>query len=120
MVDFGPDGEGLVPVVCQDADSREVLLLAFCNREAFARSRADGLATFYSRSRRQLWLKGDTSGDYLHLVEVRVNCEQNSLLFLVRPQGGGACHVKRADGRAHTGCFYRRLSDNDRLEWVEQ
>ncbi len=120
LIDFGPDGDSLLPVVCQDIDSREVLLLAFCNREAFARSRGDGLATFYSRSRRKLWRKGETSGNYLRLIEARVNCEQNSLLFLVRPAGQGACHVKRADGRPHTGCYYRRINDDDSLEFIEE
>jgi phosphoribosyl-AMP cyclohydrolase len=60
-----------------------------------------------------------TSGDTLRVDEIRVNCEMNSLVFLVTPQGQGACHVKRADGRAHASCYYRRLAGGDSLEWIE-
>ncbi len=120
QLDFGPNGQALIPVVTQDADSGEVLILAFANREAVAETRTSGLATFWSRSRQELWKKGLTSGDTLKVVEIRINCEQNSLVYLVRPQGEGACHVKRADGRAHTSCYYRRLGAGDILEFVEE
>ena len=65
----------------------------------------------------ELWVKGATSGDTLKLVEVRVNCEQNSLLYLVRPLGQGACHTKGVDGKARPSCYYRRLNDG-KLEFV--
>jgi phosphoribosyl-AMP cyclohydrolase len=72
----------------------------------------------WSTSRNELWHKGATSGDTLDLVEVRVNCEQNSLLYRVRPSTGGACHTKDADGKARPACYYRRVSGPDSLEFV--
>ena len=72
----------------------------------------------WSTSRDELWHKGATSGDTLDLVEVRVNCEQNSLLYRVRPTTGGACHTTGPDGRARPGCYYRRLTGSHTLEVV--
>jgi hypoxanthine phosphoribosyltransferase/phosphoribosyl-AMP cyclohydrolase len=116
MVDFGADGQGLVPVVTQDARTRDVLILSWTNREAFEETRRSGLAAYWSRSRNCLWRKGETSGDRLRLVDIRVNCEQNSLLYLVEPLGGGACHAKKADGHHHESCYYRSLGADGRLE----
>ena len=120
QLDFGADGQQLIPVVTQDVNTREILILAFANREAFDETRRSGLATFYSRSRRELWKKGMTSGDTLKVEDIRVNCEQNSLVYLVRPLGKGACHAKRKDGRPHTSCYYRRVGENDALELIEE
>ena len=78
-------------------------------------TRREGVAAFWSTSRNELWVKGATSGNVLELVEIRVNCEQNSLLYRVRLKGEGACHTLDADGRARLGCYYRRLV-GDRLE----
>jgi phosphoribosyl-AMP cyclohydrolase len=111
-------GQALVPVAVQDADSKEVLVVAYVNRSALDYTLENEVATFWSTSRNELWNKGATSGDYLDLVEVRVNCEQNSLLYLVRPRGEGACHTKGEDGKARAGCYYRRLADGQ-LAWVE-
>jgi phosphoribosyl-AMP cyclohydrolase len=111
-------GQALVPVAVQDADSKEVLVVAYVNRSALDYTLENEVATFWSTSRNELWIKGATSGDYLDLVEVRVNCEQNSLLYLVRPRGEGACHTKGEDGKARAGCYYRRLADGQ-LAWVE-
>ena len=112
-------GEGLVPVAVQDADSGEVLIVAYANEEALNYARREGVAAFWSTSRNALWVKGATSGDLLQIVEIRVNCEQNSLLYRVRPKGAGACHTRDAGGRARAGCYYRRLV-GERLEpgWV--
>ncbi len=113
----GRSGADVVPVVVQDADSREVLVVAYANRQALDYALANRVATFWSTSRNELWIKGATSGDKLELVEVRVNCEQNSLLYLVRPLGEGVCHTKDADGRARTSCYYRRIQ-GDALQFV--
>lgn len=102
-------GQPLVPVAVQDADTKEVLLLAYVNKFALDHTLATGNATFWSTSRNELWEKGATSGDFLKIVEIRVNCEQNSLLYLVRPAGQGACHTKGADGKARRSCYYRKL-----------
>ncbi len=118
LLDFGPDGQKLVPVVTQDARTKDVLIVAFVNREAFDETRRSGYATYWSRSRNELWKKGLTSGDMLLVEEVRINCEQNSLVFLVVPQGRGACHVKQADGSPHRSCYYRRIKSDGTLEDV--
>jgi phosphoribosyl-AMP cyclohydrolase len=119
-VDFGPDGTALLPVVTQDSMTKEVLILSFVNRQAFDETVKSGYATYWSRSRNELWKKGMTSGDMLKIDEIRVNCELNSFLFLVTPQGQGACHAKRADGRAHTSCYYRKINKDKSLTWVEE
>jgi len=118
-LDFGPDGQKLIPVVTQDARTKDVLILAFVNREALAETRRSGYATYFSRSRNELWKKGLTSGDLLRVEEIRVNCEQNSLVYLVTPLGKGACHAKKADGNPYPTCYYRRLLPDDTLEEVE-
>ena len=100
-------GLPVLPVVVQDADSHEVLVVAYSNQEALEHSLKTGIATFWSTSRHELWVKGATSGDTLKIVEVRVNCEQNSLLYLVRMTGGGVCHTKDAAGKTRPTCYYR-------------
>jgi phosphoribosyl-AMP cyclohydrolase len=107
-----------VPCVIQDWRSGEVLTLAYMNAEAMARTRETGELHLWSRSRDELWHKGATSGDVLDLVDVRVNCEQNSLLYRVIPRTGGACHTIGADGRARRACYYRRVVGEDSLEPV--
>ncbi len=111
-------GEAVVPVVVQDADSKQVLFVAYANQAALEYALEHGVATFWSTSRNELWVKGATSGDTLQLVEVRINCEQNSLLYLVRLLGQGACHTKGADGTSRRSCYYRRI-EGGKLEFVE-
>ena len=103
--------EDLVPAVAQDVDSGEVLIVGYANELALQTTLEERMATFWSTSRNELWIKGKTSGDFLELVEVCVNCEQNSLLYRVRPKGKGACHTKGSGGVARTGCYYRVLRD---------
>ncbi len=104
----------VLPVVVQDVDSKEVLLVAYANELALKQSLETRLATFWSTSRQELWIKGKTSGDLLELHEVRVNCEQNSLLYLVRQLGQGVCHTKDTNGKARPTCYYR-LIDKEEL-----
>ncbi|MFB6118256.1 phosphoribosyl-AMP cyclohydrolase [Halosegnis sp.] len=99
-VEFEPDG--LVPAVAQDAETGEVLMLAYVNREALARTRETGEAHYYSRSREELWHKGATSGHTQTVKEVRVDCDADALLYVVE-QAGGACHT------GHHSCFHRTL-----------
>ena len=110
-------GQELLPVAVQDVTTKEVLLVAYANRQALECTLQNNVATFWSTSRNELWTKGETSGDFLDLEEVRVNCEQNSLLYLVRRRRAGACHTKDGNGEARAGCYYRRLAD-DGLEFV--
>lgn len=108
--------EDVIPAVAQDAATGEVLILGYANRLALETALRERKAVFWSTSRNELWIKGLTSGDYLELLEVRVNCEQNSLLYRVRPAGQGACHTKGADGRSRSGCYYRRIRPDGSLE----
>jgi len=119
LVDFGEDGQKLLPVVTQDFTTREVLILAFVNKEAFDETRRSGYATYWSRSRNELWKKGLTSGDMLKIDEIRINCEQNSLLYLVTPQGKGACHAKKENGMPYSSCYYRKINEDNSLEIIE-
>jgi phosphoribosyl-AMP cyclohydrolase len=110
-------GVPVLPVVVQDARTHEVLILAYANRQALDYTLQHGVAAFWSTSRNELWVKGATSGDSLRLVEVLVNCEQNSLLYRVEPLGKGACHTKDAAGQTRASCYYRRLKDDGTLEF---
>lgn len=105
-------GHDLLPVVVQDADTGEVLILAYANELALNHTIACGNATFWSSSRNELWEKGLTSGDTLKIVSIHVNCEQNSLLYKVIPQGKGSCHTKDAHGVTRSGCYYRKITNN--------
>lgn len=112
-------GEKLIPAVAQDSRTGEVLIVGYANALALETARREGLATFWSTSRNELWVKGKTSGDALRIVEIRVNCEQNSILYRVEPLGRGACHTKDASGKPRSGCYYRRIGANGALEFVE-
>ncbi len=103
-----PASAGVLPCAVQDADTHEVILIAYVNRAALDRSLATRSAIFWSTSRNELWEKGRTSGETFELVDVRVNCEQNSLLYLVRPRRNGICHTKNAAGEPRD-CFYRSV-----------
>jgi phosphoribosyl-AMP cyclohydrolase len=109
-------GAEVVPVVLQDADSGEVLFIGYANEEALEASLRERIAVLWSTSRNELWRKGSTSGDVLELVDIRVNCEQNSLLYLVRRTTGGACHTLLPSGSARPGCFYRTIADGMALQ----
>lgn len=108
-------GQAVLPVVLQHAETGEVLYIGYANERALAETLRVRQAVLWSTSRNELWHKGATSGDWLDLVEVRVNCEQNSLLYRVRPRAG-VCHTKDAAGKTRPGCYYRRLVDAETLE----
>ena len=112
-------GEDLIPAVAQDANTGEVLIVGYANAHALETTLREGMATFWSSSRNELWIKGKTSGDYLEIVEVRVNCEQNSVLYRVKPKGQGACHVKDERGIARSGCYYRKIVNSNVLEPIK-
>lgn len=109
----------VLPAVVQDANTGEVLILGYVNSTALETTLGCGMAAFWSTSRNELWIKGKTSGDYLEVKEIRVNCEQNSLLYKVIPVGKGACHTKNSRGISRTGCYYRRLRKDGDLEFIE-
>lgn len=102
-VDF-EKGSGLVPAVVQDAQTKEVLMLGYMSEESLAKTLETGLATYWSRSRNELWTKGETSGHFQHVQEIRIDCDEDTLLLLVK-QDGAACHT------GHRSCFYRNLEE---------
>ena len=99
----------IIPVAVQNIDTKEVILVAYVNEQALKTAIKTRTAVFWSTSRNELWEKGKTSGETFDLIEVYVNCEQNSLLYMVRPKRGGICHTKNQKGQARN-CFYRRLN----------
>jgi len=106
--------ECVVPVVVQDYQDKEVLMVAYANKQALALSLKNREATFWSTSRNELWVKGEKSGNILKLLEVRVNCEQNSLLYIVKvPDGHSACHSRDKLGNYRRSCFYRFIPELD-------
>lgn len=105
-------GEPVVPVAVQDVDTKEVLIIAYANQIALEYTLKHKKATFWSTSRSELWIKGETSGDTLQIVDVYVNCDQNSLLYMVKMVGKGSCHTKKTDGKTRFGCYYRKIKDD--------
>lgn len=99
----------IIPAAVQNIDTKEVILIAYVNEEALKKAVETRIATFWSTSRNELWIKGQTSGELFDVIEVYVNCEQNSLLYLVRPRRGGICHTKNRRGEPRN-CFYRRIN----------
>ncbi|MCR9148720.1 MAG: phosphoribosyl-AMP cyclohydrolase [Rhodobacteraceae bacterium] len=106
------DANGLIPAIAQDAGSGEVLMMAWMNAEAVARTLATGRVTYWSRSRRAFWIKGESSGHVQRLVEMRVDCDRDCLLMLV-DQTGPACHTDRRS------CFYTALRDGAEVEILQ-
>lgn len=111
-VDFDKTG-GLVPAVAQDVHTGAVLMLAYMNREALETTLKEGRAVYWSRSRQELWRKGDTSGDIQILKEVRLDCDNDTILLLVEQKGDGACHTKR------WSCFFRRMTSEGEIEEID-
>ena len=101
-IDF-EKGSGLVPVIVQDADTGEVLMLAYMNRDAWLKTRQTGKATYWSRSRNELWVKGETSGHIQIVQEILVDCDSDTVLLKVRQVGGAACHT------GYRSCFFRKV-----------
>ena len=113
-------GEDIIPAVAQDAESGEVLIVGYVNELALNTAQKEGMATFWSTSRNELWIKGKTSGDFLEIVDICVNCEQNSILYRVKPRGKGACHTKNQNGISRSGCYYRKIDGNGNLSFLKE
>lgn len=109
----------VIPVAVQNADTNEVILVAYTNEKAMRITLETRTLVLWSTSRNELWEKGKTSGETFELVEARVNCEQNSLLYRVRPRRGGICHTKNSRGQPRD-CYYRRIAaDGKTLENID-
>jgi phosphoribosyl-AMP cyclohydrolase len=103
--DFEKRG-GLLPAIVQDATSGEILMVAYMNRESWRHTLATGKATYWSTSRSELWVKGETSGHLQHVREIRVDCDADAVLLRVEQVGGVACH------EGYRSCFFRRVDDD--------
>jgi len=100
-------GDGLIPVIVQDASTNEVLMMAYMNQEAWEETLRTKKACFWSRSRGKLWLKGETSGHYQEVREMFLDCDSDTLLLKVDQKGGAACHT------GYRSCFHRRYEDGE-------
>lgn len=104
--DFEKSG-GLIPAIVQDYESKAVLMLAYMNRQSWIHTMKTGKATFWSRARNELWIKGETSGHFQFIKEVFIDCDLDTVLLLVEQEGGAACHT------GHRSCFYRRIKEGE-------
>ena len=105
LPDFSRGEHGLLPAIAQDAETGEVLMMAWMNAEAFAETRATGRAVYYSRSRGKLWRKGEESGHTQDVRAILVDCDGDTILLKVKQHGDAACHT------GHRSCFFRQLGD---------
>ena len=102
--------DGLIPVIVQEVGTKQILMHAWMNRDSLAQTFQSGKATYWSRSRKKQWVKGETSGHYQFVESIRTDCDNDALLITVKQKNGIACHT----GRYH--CFFTKLIEND---WVE-
>lgn len=98
---------GLLPAIVQDADTKEILMLAYMNKQSWQATLQSGKATYWSRSRQKLWVKGESSGHVQLVKEIYIDCDDDTILLQVEQAGGAACHT------GHRSCFYRKLQDGD-------
>ena len=108
MIDLKFSADGLLPVIVQDHKTNDVLMLAYMNREAFEATLSSGKATYHSRSRNKLWIKGETSGNTQVVKEIRIDCDKDTVLLKVDQIGKAACHT------GHISCFYQKI-ENDKI-----
>jgi len=106
-LNFTKSADGMIPAVVQDFKTREVLMLAFINQLAWEKTLETGKAHYWSRSRNKLWLKGETSGHVQIIHDIFVDCDDDTVVYVVEQLGGAACHT------GHRTCFYRRLVDGE-------
>ncbi len=111
-IDFAR-GQGLIPAIVQDWQTGDVLMVAYMNAESWARTLETGRACFWSRSRKKLWLKGETSGHVQNVKEIYLDCDNDAILLKVEQVGGAACHT------GYRSCFYRKIV-NGRVETIGQ
>ena len=104
QLDFKKTG-GLIPAIAQDYVTGEILMLAYMNQEAFDATLSSGKATYYSRSRQTIWIKGETSGNVQRVKEIRIDCDDDTVLLKVEQLGGAACHT------GHRSCFHKKLEN---------
>ncbi|MEA1968262.1 MAG: phosphoribosyl-AMP cyclohydrolase [Thermodesulfobacteriota bacterium] len=106
--------KGLIPAIAQDHKTGDVLMLAYMNEESWNETLKSGMATYFSRSRQKLWKKGETSGNLQKIKEIRVDCDNDTVLLKVEQIGGAACHL------GYKSCFFRKIDQNRNLKIVEE
>ena len=112
---------GLLPVVVQESSTGNILMIASVNKEAVDHTIKTGKATFWSTSRKELWVKGETSGNTIWIDHILIDCDQDALVYKVRLEGEGVCHTKNEQGNFRKSCFYRSLDlDNTKLTFLEK
>jgi phosphoribosyl-AMP cyclohydrolase len=112
-LDFSKTPDGLIPAIAQDAGTGEILMLAYMNEEAWEKTLSTGIASYWSRSRKRLWIKGESSGNVQHVKEIRVDCDADTVVLRVEQMGGAACH------EGFPSCFYRRV-EGDELVVIQE
>ncbi|MEO1013050.1 MAG: phosphoribosyl-AMP cyclohydrolase [Bacteroidota bacterium] len=111
---------GLLPVAVQETGSGQLLMLASITEEALHQTIKTGLATFWSTSRNKLWVKGETSGDFLTVDHILVDCDQDAFVYQVTLQGDGVCHTYNKNGTHRKACFYRNVdAKNNKLQFIK-
>ena len=106
-LDFSKTADGLIPAIAQDWQTGEVLMLAYINRDSWEKTLATGKATYWSRSRKKFWVKGEESGNIQKIKEILVDCDLDTVIFKVEQVGGAACH------EGYHSCFFRKLEDGE-------
>jgi len=111
---------GLLPVAVQETATGQILMLASVNKEALSKTLKTKMATFWSTSRNQLWTKGETSGDYLKIDTILIDCDQDALVYKVTLVGNGVCHTFDSKGKHRKACFYRELDiEQNSLQFIK-
>lgn len=115
------DENGLLPAIVQETQSGDILMMAYVNEDAVHKTIETGFATFWSRSRNELWKKGETSGNMMKIDEILVDCDQDCLIFKVQKTAGGACHTKNRKNVFRQSCFYRTYNfESGNLNFLEK
>ena len=122
-LDLNPQFEkrgGLLPVAVQETTTGQLLMLASVNKEAFDKTLKTKMATFWSTSRNALWTKGETSGDFLRIDKILIDCDQDALVYQVTLVGNGVCHTFSSSGEHRKACFYREINlEQHRLDFIK-
>ncbi len=113
-LDFSKSADGLIPAIAQDYQTGKVLMLGYMNREAWEQTLKTGIATYWTRSRKRLWVKGESSGNIQKIHEILVDCDRDTVLMKVEQVGGAACH------EGYPSCFFRKITPEGELRVVEE
>ncbi len=113
-LDFSKSADGLIPAIAQDYQTGKVLMLGYMNREAWEQTLKTGIATYWTRSRKRLWVKGESSGNVQKIHEILVDCDRDTVLMKVEQVGGAACH------EGYPSCFFRKVTPDGELRVVEE